>query len=220
LIDGLSGIGSSSRRIDRPGRGLTARVKTGAGCADFGGVAKIKGVTLVETVKFLRRHKDEARAALPPRLRHYLEERVLVGSWYPEADLVPMLRAVAQLAGQSEATFLEAAGRIAARAQAEGIYAHLVNTADLASMPRKAHALWSSQHDSGTFECRIDGPAQVTFTLRGFAVPSREMCSVTGGYVAEILAMIGLREIEVRQTTCCVDGAPVCTWIASFAPQD
>jgi hypothetical protein len=183
-------------------------------------VAKIKGVTLVETVKFLRRHKQAARAALPPSLHHYLEERVLVGSWYPEADLVPMLRAVAQLAGQSETSFLEAAGRIAARTHAEGIYAHLVNAADLDSMPRKAHALWSSQHDSGRFDCRIEGPTQTTFTLRDFALPSREMCSVTRGYVLEILTMIGLRDISVRETACCVDGAPACTWIAGFAPRD
>jgi hypothetical protein len=185
-----------------------------------GGVAKVKGVTLVETVKFLRRHKQAARAALPDPLHHYLEERVLVGSWYPEADLVPMLRAVARIAGQPEATFLEAAGRIAARAHAEGIYAHLVHTADLDSMPRKANALWSSQHDTGRFECQIDGPTQTTFALRDFALPSREMCTVTRGYVLEILAMIGLRDIAVREAACCVDGAPACTWIASFAPRD
>jgi hypothetical protein len=183
-------------------------------------VAKVKGGTLVETVKFLRRHKDAARAALPANLHHYLEERVLIGSWYPEADLVPMLRAVAQIAGQSETTFLEAAGRIAARGHAEGLYSHLVNSADPESMPRKAHALWSSQHDSGRFECRIDGPAQCTFTLRDFGLPSREMCMVTRGYVLEVLTMIGLREISVRETACCIDGAAACTWIASYAPRD
>jgi hypothetical protein len=181
-------------------------------------MAKVKGATLVESIKYLRRHAEAARAALPPRLHHYLEERVLVGSWYPEADLMPLVQAVARLAGQPEETFLEVAGRLAARRQAEGIYARLVEAADLDSLPRKAHALWSSQHDTGTLSCRVEAPGRVRFGLRDFALPSREMCQVTRGYVAEILAMVGLRDIAVREEACAVAGAPECVWIASFTP--
>jgi hypothetical protein len=181
-------------------------------------MAKVKGATLVESVKFLRRNADAARAALPERLQHYLEERVLVGSWYPEEDLMPLVLAVAKVSGQPEARFLEAAGRITARRQAEGIYSHLVDAADLESMPRKAHALWSSQHDSGTLACQVEGPGKVRFSLRDFGLPSREMCNVTRGYVAEILAMVGLDGIEVREEACVVSGAPECVWIASFTP--
>ena len=47
-------------------------------------MAKVKGSAILESVRILRRNKDAARKHLAPELQHYLSERVLVASWYPE----------------------------------------------------------------------------------------------------------------------------------------
>jgi hypothetical protein len=38
--------------------------------------------------------------------------------------------------------------------------------------------------------------------------------------VAEILALVGLRDIAVREEACSAAGAPECVWIADFAPPE
>ena len=60
-------------------------------------VAKAKGTTMVGLVRFLRRHREAARAALPPALHGYLEERVNPAGWYPEEHLLGLVRAVATM---------------------------------------------------------------------------------------------------------------------------
>ena len=130
-------------------------------------MAKVKGAAIVDSVRFLRRHKDEARKHLPPALHHYLAERVLAASWYPEEDLVPLVRAMARIQGESDARFFEKAGRLSARAHAQGIYRHLA-AGDRDSLTRRALVLWGSQHDTGVMEMEVESSGKVRVALRDF----------------------------------------------------
>ena len=70
-------------------------------------MARVKGATIVDSVRFLRRHKEEARKQLPPAPHHYLALRVLAASWYPEADLIPLVRAMARIQRVPEQEFYD-----------------------------------------------------------------------------------------------------------------
>ena len=66
-------------------------------------MSKAKGTTLVALVKFLRSQRERALAALPPSLHAYLDERIQASSWYPEADLLSLIRVmVAMIPGRRD----------------------------------------------------------------------------------------------------------------------
>jgi hypothetical protein len=52
----------------------------------------------------------------------------------------------------------------------------------------------------------------VLATLRSYGATAREMCRVIGGYVAEVVAHAGPKDIKTLKLGCTLDGAPACTW--------
>jgi len=179
-------------------------------------VARVKGAALVDVVRFLRRHKDAARQHLTPALAHYLVDRVLMASWYPEEDLVPLVRAMARVLGEPEMAFYEKAGRLSAQAHSQGVYRHLVRAGERESLARRALVLWSSQHDTGHMEAQTLPDGRLRVVLRDFAVPSREFCAINAGYVAATFEITGAKNVRVEKQCCCVDGAPECAWWVSW----
>src|SRR5262245_58255897 len=109
-------------------------------------MAKAKGTILVGIVKYLRRHKEEARRLLAPELHHYLVEKITLSGWYPETDLIALIRARLALSDGPPEAVLEAMGRATVQDHHDGIYAHLLSRTGTATTTA---ALWSSQHDTG-----------------------------------------------------------------------
>src|SRR5262245_9811271 len=108
-------------------------------------MAKAKGTIVVGIVKFLRKHKQEALRVLSPELLHYLSERIILSAWYPEADLLALIRARLTFHAGPKREILEAMGRLTVQTHHEGIYAHLLARGGSAT---STPALWSSQHDT------------------------------------------------------------------------
>jgi hypothetical protein len=181
-------------------------------------MAKVKGASIVDSVRFLRRHKDAARKILPPSLHHYLAERILSASWYPEEDLIPLVRAMARILGEPEKAFFEKAGRLSAQVHAQGVYRHLVRSGERESLARRALVLWSSQHDSGAMEMSSEESGRVRVAVRDFALPSREFCAINGGYMGATFEISGCQDVRVQKLSCCVDGAAECAWQVTWNP--
>lgn len=180
-------------------------------------MAKAKGTTIVELVKFLRRHREASLAALPGPLAGYLDQRVHAASWYPEEDLLELVRVVAPMLAPAVGDPYDAMGRTTAREHLEGAYAHLfAGVEDPLAIPARAFALWATMHDSGRLDTVVEPPDAVRVALSEFALPSREMCAIVGGYLAETLRMIGLGAPRAEKQACRLDGAPRCEWRCSF----
>jgi len=174
-------------------------------------MAKAKGTTLIGAVRFLRSRKERARAALPPELHSYLEERVVESRWYPEADLEALLEAVCSLIPGPRGEVLGEMGAHSAREHLEGIYSHLRFDA-LEGVWRRAIALWASQHDTGRFDAETVAPGELRMTVRGFGHPSEALCGVLGGYFAEALRLAGATGLTVAKESCVLRGASECVW--------
>ena len=175
-------------------------------------MAKAKGTTLVGSVRFLRKHKQRARELLPQDLHHYLEERIHESRWYPESDLHQLLQATVSLMPGSRAEILARLGEATAREHLEGIYSHLAKGTHH-GVARRALALWSSQHDSGSFEVEQLSPSEALMTIRDFAHPSEIMCGILGGYLAEALRVDGATDVKIEKKACVLRGDPACSWI-------
>lgn len=183
-------------------------------------MARAKGTSLLSAVKWLRKSREAALATLPPPLHHYLEERIQIASWYPEQDLVELVRALARILPVGVGRIYEQMGRLSARDQLTGVYRHLLAGGDVLSLPRRGLALWQSQHDSGRLKLTLEGPGAARIELADFALPSREMCEILLGYTAEMFVIADVPGPVVRKTACRLDGAASCTWQCSWAPTE
>jgi hypothetical protein len=170
----------------------------------------VKGSNVLQAVKMLRANKDHAQKLLPLHLHRYLGERIMVATWYPEADQIELLRAVAAMLPKQPDPWVTM-GRLAARADLETIYRYLVK-ADLKDTLRSATALWATFHDTGELKIAVDGPATATATVRNYAASNREMCRCIGGYVSEVATVGGAKGVSAAKQQCVHDGASVCTW--------
>jgi hypothetical protein len=155
-----------------------------------------KGTTYVPTVKFLRSRKEQARALLPPELHRYLQERILPSSWYPEDDLVTLLRVLVRLLPGDPRQSWESIGARAAENQFGGPFEVFLR-GGLRHVVESFGALWQLQHDSGRWTVTLSpdeprGEAQ----LHDFAVGMPEYGPLMTGYSRRVLLMAGARTAD------------------------
>jgi hypothetical protein len=174
-------------------------------------VPRVKGSNVVAAVKMLRAHRERAVALLPPALHHYLDERILVSSWYPEADQLELLRGVSFLLPGTPDPWVQM-GRIAARGDLSDLYKTIVKPGDLKDSLRAATSLWRTFHDSGELKLTLEDPMRILATLRGYAATAREMCRCIGGYVTEVATVASGHELKTAKLGCTLDGKPECSW--------
>jgi hypothetical protein len=181
-------------------------------------MASAKGASLVGAIKWLRRNRAAALRALPARLHHYLEKHIQLASWYPEEDLLELIRAVAKTLPAAAGDIFEQMGRFSAREQLAGVYRHLLEGGDTSTLPRRGLVLWQSQHDSGRLRMTIDSTPSARIEVIDFALPSKELCAVLRGYTAEMFAMAGIKSLGVEESSCRLDGADRCAWRIRWTP--
>jgi hypothetical protein len=174
-------------------------------------VAKTKGTNLVDMVKFLRTQREAAQALLPPRLHAYLDTQLSVSAWYPEADMIELVKVLAKLLPATGEAPLVTIGRLNARMHLQGTYAHLMEDARPSVLPIRALALWKSMHDTGEFRLQVDEDSAEA-RLAGYGHPTPEVCVMLGAYLEELFAMAGVRSPSAVERTCCRSGAPACSW--------
>jgi hypothetical protein len=181
-------------------------------------MAKAKGTTLLTLVKFLRSQREAARERLSPGLHHYLEEQIQPALWYPEEDLLALIRAMLELLPLSREEALAQMGRTVACEHLEGVYGHLrvEEQSGLATLARRSYALWASMHDTGRMVARLEAETRASFELRDYGLPSPEMCTILSAYFSETLRMASIVDPDVRKLECQSEGAPTCRWEASW----
>lgn len=178
-------------------------------------MAKAKGTTLLGAVKFLRSQRARALELLPQHLHPYLEGRISEASWYPEQDLLELLRAVLRLLPGDEGEALIQMGTMTARSHQEGVYSHLMEGRGTAST---SFALWSSMHDTGVLRVVNEGSRRQRIDLKDFGLPSREMCDIVRGYIAEVMRLSGTHS-RVEKIACRLDGDTCCSYRSSPADE-
>ena len=172
---------------------------------------KVKGTNVVGAVKLLRANRERALALLPARLHHYLQERLLVSSWYPEDDQIELLRVIAKMMPPAPNPFI-VMGLTTAQADLTGIYRNYLRPDDPQRTLSAAGGLWRNYHDSGEMSASNEGPSGAVVRLRGYQAACGEMCRVVEGYLTGCARVAGARDVRTTKLTCCLDGAPECSW--------
>jgi cation transport regulator ChaB len=143
----------------------------------------IKGSNIVMPVKALRSLPERARKTLPAELhQRYLEDRILVSSWYPEDEALTVLKAYVQLTPGLGSRPYAAIGRLGALQHARDLYKHHADNRDMDEVFEKAHALWRSFHDTGTVHARRTHGNEGELSIDGYAALCEEWCEIICGY--------------------------------------
>jgi hypothetical protein len=174
-------------------------------------MARIKGSAMGGAVRALANRRDLAEPILATPLLRYLDESVSPSAWYPEEDLVALIRALLRLIPGSRDQVLETMGRISAREHLEGTYAHLIEGGELRNLGIRASTLWSAMHDTGEMRVTDNEPGRVRLELWGYGHPTEELCKISQGYMLEVLLQNGI-DAEAEQVACAVEGAEACIW--------
>lgn len=175
-------------------------------------MARAKGTVMIGLVKALRRNKERARPLLPPHLAHYLEERIVVASWYPVEDYVALLRTVGKVLPNPNGDVYFEMGRAAARDHMEGTYSRLKKNVSR----QAAFTLLSSMYDSGELRVLERAPGRALVEWSGFAQPAREVCETFTGYQVQRMEMQGFEDVVARHTRCRAEGGSSCRWELSW----
>jgi hypothetical protein len=142
----------------------------------------IKGSNILMPVKALRAVPEQARGVLPEAAHHYLVDRILVSSWYPEPDGLAIFKAYVALApGLGKLPYVSI-GRVGAHQHARETYRHLVEARDMDRLLANAQGMWRSYHDTGTLVTTRLGPQEAELTLSDYAMLGLEWCDIIRGY--------------------------------------
>ena len=186
------------------------------------GVPRIKGTAMLNAVRALRTmDKDRAIALLPPHLHKYLEgERILAATWYPEADMLEINRALAHLIRPTlgratlEQTFVHM-GRLVGRIDLSSVYATMHATGELEDSMYRIAASWKQYHDTGAIAVSA-APNRARFELSDYGLPTKELCWIQRGWFEAYLELSGAKDLAVVEVHCCNHGAATCVWEATW----
>jgi hypothetical protein len=177
---------------------------------------KVKGVNIVALVKLLRKAgPDVAMKVVPPAYQHYLQERILVSSRYPELDHLELLRAVHRLMPPKPEPWV-VMGHRSANADLSGVYKAHLRPNDPMRTLQSSGALWRNYHDTGDMTVSFPTERSAVIELRNFVAPARELCRINVGYFEEVVLMSGAREARCVERGCVVEGATGCSWTVDW----
>ena len=175
-----------------------------------------KGTIVVEAVKALLPHRERVLPSLSAKIAAYLDQRIVLASWYPLEDYAELLRAVMRFAGTGRVNPCDKMGRDAARAHMEGTYSRFNKQADR----KAAFTLMSSMYDTGEMRVVEREAGRAVMELVNFALPTREICDTFTGYQTERMALLGFEDATCKHTRCRVVGAPSCIWELTWKGRD
>lgn len=180
---------------------------------------KVKGTVVIETIKYLRAHRERALPLLSPTLSPYLEGRILPTSWHAEADYFPLLRASVLLAGGSDDS-LESWQRVARAGSPtyfEGPYQALVQRGDPERSLRNFGSLWRLRHDTGEVTVEILETGLARILMADYALVEERMCAAIQGTLAGLLDYTDAKNVELSHARCRARGDAICEWLARWS---
>lgn len=179
-------------------------------------MGNIKGTFFLNTVKALANLGDGAEGVVPRELRHYLRERILTSSWYPEEDHLGLLRALILITPPMGSDPWEHFGRLSAERDMRSMYKSLLREGDPESTFGKLSTLWSLAHDTGVLDTKLVEPGQGILELYGFALVDADLCRLNTSFFTTVLGLAGATDPVIQHRRCRVQGGKACVWEARW----
>jgi uncharacterized protein (TIGR02265 family) len=146
-------------------------------------IAEIKGTQLLGVVKALRVHREQAEPMLPDQLLRYLDERVLVSTWYPDADYRELILVLGRLlAPHVKGNVWRVIGAEGATRDFGDTYAPLIRAGETRWTIEHLPVGWRFVRNTGVLSVHALDGSSARLVLNDYALMCRELAEVTAGY--------------------------------------
>lgn len=154
-------------------------------------MAKVKGTGILHVVKALRVRRNHVEPLLPERLRIYLDEKILVASWYPAEDLVALLRTLVHFVPKGITNAWWWMGEQSARTDLGEVYSAMIQKGNAWATLQRVPRLWRLYQDSGKLEVGVAGSTRAQVILTEFPLAEEDLSTLISGYLREMLRIAG-----------------------------
>lgn len=196
-------------------------------------IAHCKGLLLEPVVQALVAERARVEPAVPEALRHYLDEAVYRGEWYPTADLIALLRVIIEVFGRGEpaSRAFRYFGTVAAQrdlrgeqslvpermhTKKAGAFSGVIQpNQDLETLLRRAFGMWLVYHDAGEFVIERKGDGSMSVVQKGYPLVAEEHCFMITGYTHEVFRLAEIR-CRFEKQTCRAHGDARCEWRLTY----
>jgi len=187
---------------------------------DEGGVAKVKGVVVLNVRAFViaregREAWERVLAALAPEDRDVLAGAIPVG-WYDMSTYERIHRALIDTLGGGDPAIMIALGRYAAEQDLKTIHRLFLRAANPAYVLERAAEYWARFQDSGTWSIVREAPDRVHATLAGWGSEDEATCVRLGGYIQRLFELVGARDVVVQRPRCRARGDDACVFAGAW----
>jgi hypothetical protein len=157
---------------------------------------------MLQLVKTLRAFGTQARAALPPTLHRYLDERIVVSNWYPHTDYLALMSTViAVVPLPAGVDPWEHFGRLAAQYDLSRVYKGMVRGSSLVGALKAVRDLFSLYQDIGRIEVTGDDE-RACIELFDFTIVSVPHCRFMSSMLREHVRLALGRDVVIVESQC------------------
>ena len=175
----------------------------------------VKGSMVRAHLKFVRdRYGDAAVAstvaALPPEVTAEVDG-VLASSWCTFESLIKLDRAIARVCGREEHALMRELGHYSAQINLSTVY-RAFRRDDIHDFFRRGAALHRQFQDFGTTEYEQVSPTRGRIRVRDATCYSPAYCASETGYLEEVIAIHGGKDVTIMESSCQCANDEICTF--------
>ena len=176
---------------------------------------KVKGAMVRAHLQFVKDKLGEPAVArtiesLPPAVAAEVQS-ILASSWCAFQSLIALDRAIARIAGRDEKELMRELGRYSAQINLSTIY-RAVNRDDIHDFFRHSAALHRQFQDFGDCAYEHVDETHARITVRNAASYSPAYCASEAGYLEQVIATHGGKDVSVTESACQCAGDDRCTF--------
>lgn len=163
-------------------------------------MSRIKGTSIIKMLKVLQKNPAVAERLIPAELQHYLEDRVLSSSWYPEEHYKILLLALGSVLKPlvKNSDVWEFIGMEGAQQDFTGIYASAVRKGDPWGGLERIGVVWSMFRDTGRIELVRESETAARVLIHDYPMACPEINGTITGYLQRFVELCGAQEISVQ----------------------
>ncbi len=170
--------------------------------APKGGIEpKIKGIAMKEAVTALKHREEQARERVPARLSHYLDDSILVSSWYPEADHHALMALVAEIYVAPGKDVWFWMGQSTATHALGNLYKAMVQQGEPITTLKRVPKLWRLYRNVGHIKVQTIGTTKGLVRLYDYPFVTPNFSKLISGYLYGAIAISGGSKVLVNCTS-------------------
>ena len=162
---------------------------------------KIKGIAMMDAIAALKRREDEAREQLPAHLHHYLDDSILVSSWYPEVDHQAMMALIAEIYADRSKDVWFWMGQATASHALGNLYKAMVQQGEPITTLKRIPKLWRLYRTVGHVKVQTIGTTKGLVRLYDYPFLTPNFSRLLAGYLSEAITISGGSNVLVNITS-------------------